>query len=996
MGEEHIVKEYLKDVLIYDLETAGNIYEGPEKQILRAMGAYEFNTNKYYFLTNKDEMKKLFQNNKYLIGFNNIGYSFKKETRPGFDNAVLAVNGFGDMLKCGSDKLYRFKKKINIDLLAVTKKRDSAIKVKNGQLDRLLVRYTLDDVTKAVGIIEEGEGKIKDFDYNILQKLPEQWSIDEYKQIYDYTLRDVKITKELYEFFENYFFSFREFVSQKDVDEKKYISCSTAVLSYKAICKELNIKEEYGNEPSVPFGGGYTSYPSDEHIQGNIYCLDVNSMYPSCIHQNNLFTTAEVGWNGGGKFKVMGTYNDKEKGKVEKLIQKWYEQRLEYKKQKNPKEYALKILLNAQYGILSSPMFKSIYNPTGGADVTRICRQWIRLARQRYREAGYKIIYTDSVGEESNIWIRQNKKISYISFKELFKFAKKTNNRERYYLNGIETISMNKNFKNSWKPIKYIFRHENIKKCFKLYQNNYEPLIVTEDHSLINIQNNQLCKVKPNETNTCILNNGINQIRKNIKLNPEMIFFGAWIGDGSYNHDGINMSTGIDFNDFNKKLFKKIFKHKKWRLSKSRLGDCSIYNPIFMNDMKAAGFIGDCFTKRIPDFIFELDISDRCSFLNGLFSSDGTICNRLGGSIIRYTTVNQELAEDIRRLLMSVGISTSIIKETISNHYKGKNNHTYSHHVKVCSLCNDYFMKHIGFFINRKKKKYIKTTKRNRYASSHFIKKEEIDYDGYVYDIEVEDTHNFYANNILVHNTDSVYLVDIFNDEKKLLGVKDSIIAEIKSAVPFPYEKFDMGIDARISDMWFFKGTAGKKESDSEMDLEDLKNKSKQLMKKNYVIRKNDGAIVVKNLGVSKRSISAISKTIFWDHLVKRISEVKKVKFSEAFLKDLINSILEKNISLAAIRYTIKDMSSYKLDSQLQAQISKIYGPGIHFMIPISKEVYDANHNILTAGKDKKYISVENFEKYKLKITDINLENVWAELAYFIQDSQTLLSSFFG
>lgn len=34
---------------------------------------------------------------------------------------------------------------------------------------------------------------------------------------------------------------------------------------------------------------------------------------------------------------------------------------------------------------------------------------------------------------------------------------------------------------------------------------------------------------------------------------------------------------------------------------------------------------------------------------------------------------------------------------------------------------------------------------------------EEIEYNDYVYDIEVEDTHTFFANNILVHNTDSCY-----------------------------------------------------------------------------------------------------------------------------------------------------------------------------------------------------------------------------------------------
>jgi len=39
------------------------------------------------------------------------------------------------------------------------------------------------------------------------------------------------------------------------------------------------------------------------------------------------------------------------------------------------------------------------------------------------------------------------------------------------------------------------------------------------------------------------------------------------------------------------------------------------------------------------------------------------------------------------------------------------------------------------------------------------VKIEEIKYNGYVYDIEVEDTHTFFANGILAHNTDSVYFL---------------------------------------------------------------------------------------------------------------------------------------------------------------------------------------------------------------------------------------------
>ena len=44
---------------------------------------------------------------------------------------------------------------------------------------------------------------------------------------------------------------------------------------------------------------------------------------------------------------------------------------------------------------------------------------------------------------------------------------------------------------------------------------------------------------------------------------------------------------------------------------------------------------------------------------------------------------------------------------------------------------------------------------------------------------------------------------------------------------------------------------------------------------------------------------------------------------------------------MAAIRFTAKPVGMYKSKGDLHAQIAKIYGPGIHFMIPIKKDVYD-------------------------------------------------------
>lgn len=87
---------------------------------------------------------------------------------------------------------------------------------------------------------------------------------------------------------------------------------------------------------------------------------------------------------------------------------------------------------------------------------------------------------------------------------------------------------------------------------------------------------------------------------------------------------------------------------------------------------------------------------------------------------------------------------------------------------------------------------------------------EPIDYKGYVYDIEVEGTHTFFANNILVHNTDSVYLT--LNDyvkkreflvqkeipfeeiSKEVIALSDEMEKEVNASFPkFLMENFLVG-----------------------------------------------------------------------------------------------------------------------------------------------------------------------------------------------------------
>ncbi len=504
--------------------------------------------------------------------------------------------------------------------------RAGAMKIDKGMLGDLLMSYSLDFISQTIGIVKNN-GKIKDFDYMLLNK--DSWSKEEKENIKEYTLKDIEVTKKMYDWLENYFEGFKPFLKEEDNKKKDYLTIPISVFAYKSICKAMNWQEEYAKKNHhTSYGGGYVAYPAGEHFSGNIYCLDFNSLYPSIMHQCNIYSPVAYSndgdeaiktcWTGNNKFKVEGCYDTRQQGKVEKLLKEWYEQRLIWKKQRDPREYSIKIIINTIYGLLGNEAFKHIANPISAGDVTRIGRQWVKLSRTRFKEAGYEVIYTD---------------------------------------------------------------------------------------------------------------------------------------------------------------------------------------------------------------------------------------------------------------------------------------------------------------------------------------------------------------------TDSVYIIDKVNDKEKMLKVKDKIIQEIKENIPFPYENFDMGVDDEISDMWFFKGGIKDKDTDDEMDEMDFENKSKGFMKKNYIYRTIDGKVKVKNLGVRKKSTSALTRKIFWDYLIPKISQERKVKFPKEYFVEVIDEILKKDIKTAAKRFQVAPLETYKLDGQLQAQIAKEYGPGIHFLI---------RNKRIGIGKGVKYCTIDEFISSKLTTKDLVLTGIWKELAYFI------------
>ena len=1030
--------ERFRDVLIFDCESAAVLGSPTSTHKLRIFACYSYNDQKYYMLYNQEEISKMINRHKYLVGFNSLGCTFHKEFFEGYDTQLLFFNGFQSMITKGSDLLYRFNGKINIDLFAIIKKRASAMKVKKGMLGDLLMRYSLDYITRTLGLVDDSTAK-KELDYSLLEEEPSLWSPEKRKVIEEYTLRDLELTKKLYEFIEDYFKSFRDYVEQEDIDSKKYLTCSTAVFSYKSICKAMNWEEKYSDvKEKQSYGGGYVSFPSTEHASGKIYCFDFSSLYPSIMHQCNIFSPTNTGWAGGGKFKTDGIYNDKEQGKVEKLIKQIYEQRLAYKKLKDPREYSLKIQMNACFDKDTDILLDSGIKNIKDCKIGDIAYSINKITGETELKP---IIDIQKIPYSSNMIHFNNRNTDLMvtpDHKMLFKRTKKS---------SIETISANNFIKKEYNSPILIKKFKGIKteyfdiktiidinKCF-CYIKLDNPYSERLNFNLEYDRGKRMHFSKMGY-NSKLKGTWFFQKRKKgailkeyYPINDFLYLIGMMIAEGSIS---INSEKKYSNGNYRGKSYrimisqeqsvnKEIYNRIKLCLDNLEIKySCNKRSFCICSDMLYDFYLNKIgkysYMKTIPNELFKYDYTHLKYLHAGLYDGDGN------KSQYRYTTNSNKLMNDMVHLNFLLGYRTTV--STDSNVYR-------------------IFRTGAGLVIKPNRKYYdiIKNTS------------------DYIYCVTVKDNHTVYVGrngkmswcgqcygllgnpsfshlynrtsasdvtrlgrqfiklarkrfmeagyDVIYSDTDSVFLVDPFDNKEKLFAKKKEIVDEILSAVPFPYRKekkiiegvevevgFDMGLDAEITDMWFFSGEVGDKATDSEMDSYDHINKPKNLIKKNYIYRKTDGSIVVKNLGVRKKSLSAISRKLFWDVLVPKISNDKVVKFSETFLKDTINVMLEDDISLAAQRFSIKPFDTYKLESQMQAQISKKLGPGIHFLIPVKKEI-KKDGVILSMGKGKKYIESDDFKKAGLTIQDIDTSKVWAELSYFIKDSQTMLFSFF-
>jgi len=150
--------------------------------------------------------------------------------------------------------------------------------------------------------------------------------------------------------------------------------------------------------------------------------------------------------------------------------------------------------------------------------------------------------------------------------------------------------------------------------------------------------------------------------------------------------------------------------------------------------------------------------------------------------------------------------------------------------------------------------------------------------------------------------------------------------------------EFTLELECEVKWFFFFKGDSKNVKLDEDLDEFDFINRSLNLLKKNYIFVTKDNEVVIKNLGLKKKSNSALSKKIFWEHLVPQIKK-GQIKFTKIYIKDLIKELLSKDLGLAQMRREVGTIKQYsKSPTSLPAQISQKHGQGILFFDTKFKE----------------------------------------------------------
>lgn len=250
---------------------------------------------------------------------------------------------------------------------------------------------------------------------------------------------------------------------------------------------------------------------------------------------------------------------------------------------------------------------------------------------------------------------------------------------------------------------------------------------------------------------------------------------GYYIGDGSTSRCKIHFVfdwKAESLADSVLALCKDLNIPAKKNISKEKEGvrdifKVTIYNADLWRHLFKFGLAVNSHRKRVPEVLYTLPESCRMAFLQGLYAADG--CSEKYSTSPHIKTVSGRLAFGVSKLCESLGINVKVTKHPNKSIGCG-----YAYCVSILNRfnCFDVFRflsqtKWLPTFHNQglekyclpkrlggKKQRYLVRESEDFERSKFWVKCESIESVGFreVFDIEVEDSHIFCANGIIVHN----------------------------------------------------------------------------------------------------------------------------------------------------------------------------------------------------------------------------------------------------
>lgn len=242
-------------------------------------------------------------------------------------------------------------------------------------------------------------------------------------------------------------------------------------------------------------------------------------------------------------------------------------------------------------------------------------------------------------------------------------------------------------------------------------------------------------------------------------------------------------------------------------------------------------------------------------------------------------------------------------------------------------------------------------------------------------------------------DTDSVFLLaddDKHNDEAYVRKCLKEIVEHIFAHMPFRVDTFSIAIEHFIDYiMYSFEEQAVVGEDGKNIKVKNRLVKERKGLKKNYLYiwtdKNGDKHVEIKGLPIKKGNATALGYEIYTTLLEQRIKDKMSAKFDKAEIDEMVDTYLKREDALEFIsqEYSVKPAKSYKLATQIHAQISNAYFGGGSGVIRLIK-----NHKYGKAGKGVKLCSIEEARAQEITTADLSLEKLYNELAPFIKEKK--------